>query len=293
MKKLFLFFLLSATLLSCKKNDNIDDPNIPIEEQDVNYLFHQVNAYNTIKDAFILSVGAGSNKNISAYNTLNNSLSIIKDSISVVDTMKIIISYGTNIVLCNDNKYRSGEMVLKYNKTKSFSDSTTSFKINILNLRMDSVTINGIITVSNKGILSDTLSWNVTSSIVLATNNLKSLSFNGNHSIKLLNTIIAYLNNLKQVNFNVAHFGIKGQATGTNTLKKTYSELIYLPIEFDYNCRPVTANNFISPFIAGKVSHYINMMFSNDVSYIDFGNRTCDDVMILKRNGYSLTTNFR
>jgi hypothetical protein len=248
MKKLFLFFLLSATLLSCKKNDNIDDPNIPIEEQDVNYLFHQVNAYNTIKDAFILSVGAGSNKNISAYNTLNNSLSIIKDSISVVDTMKIIISYGTNIVLCNDNKYRSGEMVLKYNKTKSFSDSTTSFKINILNLRMDSVTINGIITVSNKGILSDTLSWNVASSL---------------------------------------------QATGTNTLKKTYSELIYPPIEFDYNCRPVTANNFISPFITGKVSHYINMMFSNDVSYIDFGNRTCDDVMILKRNGYSLTTNFR
>ena len=285
--------MLSATLLSCKKNDNIDDPNSPIEEQDLNYLFHQVNAYNTVKDAFIISVGAGSNQNISAYNTLNNSLSIIKDSTSIVDTMKIIISYGNNIVLCNDNKYRSGEINLKYNKTKSFSDSTTSFKINILNLRMDSVTINGIITVSNKGILNDTLSWNVTSSIVLATNNLKNLSFNGNHNVKLLNTTIAYLNNLKQINFNVAHFGIKGQANGTNTLKKSYSELIYPHTEFDYNCHPVTANNFISPFIAGKVAHYVNGMFSNDVSYIDFGNRTCDDVMILKRNGYSLTTNFR
>ncbi len=186
---IFLIIVLFA-FSSCKKDDFESEDIGPIVEQDVTFLKHEIVALNVIKDVFVSGQQVSFNDSLFSFNSMNNSVLITKDSISNLDSMKIKINYGNNLVLCKDGKFRSGLIQFAFKKNLSFTDSTNKIAILLNNYRTDTLLINGIQIITNSGRIYDTLTWQITSSMLMTTNNAKNITFTGDHTIKTLKMLL-------------------------------------------------------------------------------------------------------
>jgi hypothetical protein len=115
LSSIFLTIVLFA-FSSCKKDDFESDDIGPIVEQDVTFLKHEIVALNVIKDVFVSGQQVCFHDSLFSFNSTDNSIQITKDSLSNLDSMKIKINYGNNLILCKDGKFRSGLIQFSYKK---------------------------------------------------------------------------------------------------------------------------------------------------------------------------------
>lgn len=289
-KSIFYIFSIIILLFSCKKDDEPEINSAAIE-QDVSFLFNQIVAYNTLKEIFTSTQQLIFNDSLFKLNNSSNSVNIIRDTLLSTDSIRITINYGNSIILCNDSKFRSGIFSITYDKNKNNTDTTTIVTINLRNLRVDSLTINGLIKIKNKGRINDTLRWETNSSFLLTNNYAKSATFSGMHIISLLNTNSSFFNYSSPINFNNSRIGIIGNANGYNIIGKNYEESNN-KLEFNLNCNPLFGNKYISPFIKGQINYYMNGIIFQNLNTIDFGNNECDNSVTVKSKGYSVTKTF-
>ena len=295
MKLYFFIFtaLIFLSLSSCKKEDNFEDIDIPIEEQDVTCLYHEISALNAIKELFISGQQLAFTETNFVFNTLSNGCAINKDSISSKDSMKLNLNFGNQISLSKDGKFRSGVVEYVYSKNKSFCDSGNVIKLFLKNYRVDSLLINGIQTLKNNGKVNDTMSWGITSTLLITNNKSKSFSYNGNHFILLNNYSSSFIDYKHSLNFDYAIFKLRGSAFGKNIVEETYSSTLNNNVEFSLLCK--ADNNFQtnSQFIKGAVLYQTKSLFSQKNSIIDFGIGICDSKVTLKSKGYSIETTYK
>lgn len=289
---IFLIIVLFA-FSSCKKDDFESEDIGPIVEQDVTFLKHEIVALNVIKDVFVSGQQVSFNDSLFSFNSMNNSVLITKDSISNLDSMKIKINYGNNLVLCKDGKFRSGLIQFAFKKNLSFTDSTNKIAILLNNYRTDTLLINGLQTITNSGRIYDTLTWQITSSMLMTTNNAKNITFTGDHSIKLKNTQNAFVNFNQPLSFALAQFLLGGVSNGSNINQASYRSYLSNDVEFGYSCKSDSVYSKLLSFTKGYSNYQLIGLLSQTNNYIVFGYGECDRSYILKSQGYSLIGNFR
>jgi hypothetical protein len=292
LSSIFLTIVLFA-FSSCKKDDFESDDIGPIVEQDVTFLKHEIVALNVIKDVFVSGQQVCFHDSLFSFNSTDNSIQITKDSLSNLDSMKIKINYGNNLILCKDGKFRSGLIQFSYKKNLSFTDSTNKIKILLNNYRTDTLLINGIQAFTNSGRSNDTLTWQINSSLLMTTNNAKNITFTGNHSIKLKNTQNAFVGYNQPLIFTIAQFLVGGVSSGTNINQASYRSYLSNDVEFGYSCISDTVFSKLLSFTKGYSNYQLIGLISQNNNYIIFGNGDCDKSYMLKSQGFSLIGNFR
>jgi hypothetical protein len=293
MKNLIFILIVSISFFSCKK-DNFESGDIgPIVEQDVTFLKHEIAALNTIKDIFVSGQQICFHDSLFSFNSIDNSVQISKDSISNLDSLKIRINYGNNLVLCKDGKFRSGLIQYSYKKNLSFTDSTNKVSIQLNNYRTDTILINGNQLITNSGRINDTLTWQINTSILMTTNNAKNISFTGNHLVKLKNTLNSFLNYSTSLVFSSAQFSLSGTSSGNNINQINYRSYLSNDVEFGYTCISDTIFPKLLSFTNGYSNYQLIGLISQTNNYIIFGNGDCDKSYMLKTQGFSVIGNFR
>jgi len=294
MSKIILLFITTVIIFSSCKKDDFESGDIgPIVEQDVSFLKHEIVALNAVKDIFVSGQQVCFHDSLFSFNSTNNNVQILKDSLSNLDSMKIKINYGNNLILCKDGKFRSGQIQFSYKKNLSFTDSTNKIAILLNNYRTDTLLINGIQTITNSGRIHDTLSWQITSSMLMTTNNAKNITFTGNHSIKLKNTQNAFVGFNQPLSFTLAQFLVGGVSSGTNINQASYRSYLSNDVEFGYSCVSDTVYSKLLSFTKGYSNYQLIGLISQTNNYIVYGNGECDRSYMLKSQGYTLIGNFR
>lgn len=280
MKSALLMMLLgfvALTLPSCKKNEEItqtvdsevatanDSEESESVSDEVGAITDQAYKGNSI-------VGRSSAQE-SQLDALSNCAVITIDTISNPHIMTI--DFGTTNCLCNDGKYRRGQIIVSFtgNYFAQGSVKTTTFN----NFFRNDNKIEGTRTVTNLGLNANgNMAWSVSAV------NMKVTRTNGQFhtwNSERTRTMVAGYNT---TSWNDDQYLITGNGSGVNANGLSYSANITTPLHRALSCHWID-----SGVIAFTRSN-------GSTRTINFGSGTCDDqavVTITKANGNTATRN--
>jgi hypothetical protein len=269
-----LFAIIAFTMPSCKKEDVTETVDAEITTANASEESESVSdEVGNIADAAYKGnsiVGRNSSPE-QQLGALSNCAVITLDTISIPHLL--VIDFGSTNCLCNDGKYRRGQILVSF--TGSYfaqgSIKTTTFN----NYFRNDNQLEGTRTVTNLGLNSDgNMAWSVSAT------NMKITRVNGNThtwNSERVRTMIAGANTSA---WSDDQYAITGSGSGVNTNGVSYTTNITTPLHRALSC------NWID-------SGVIAFTRSNGSSRtINFGSGTCDDqatVTVTRNNGNTTT----
>jgi hypothetical protein len=207
------------------------------------------------------------------FDALSNCAVITNDTVS--NPHLLIIDFGTVNCLCNDGKYRRGQIIVSYsgNYFAQGSVKTTTFN----NYYRNDNKLEGTRTVTNLGLNTDgNMAWSVSAV------NMKVTRISGafhTWNSERTRTMIAGQNT---TSWNDDQYSITGNGSGVNANGISYTAMITTPLHRALSCHWID-----SGVIAFTRSN-------GSTRTINFGTGTCDDqavVTVTKANGNTNTRN--
>lgn len=273
-----ILLLLAITSLvnlsACRKKDDLDnDTSSSKNENTAERYFNEVQdiadqaAKTGDLSTFKLSSNEGmllSNCAVITFDTLEN--------VSVSNPDTIIIDFGTSC-LCNDNKTRSGKIIIS--STGRYRNEGSIITITPENYFVNGNQILGSRIVTNTGnnaLGQPTFNVLVNGTIILA-NNEGTITWNATRQrtwIQGNNTLI----------FSDDVYSITGGSSGTKVNGQTWTSIITSPLVHKRICHQI-------------VSGVLQVTPSNKpIRTIDFGQGNCDNTLTVSINGNSYTITF-
>ena len=273
---LALFGLITISMPSCKKEDVTEDVNTEVATANDSEESESVSdEVGNITDA--ASKGASIVGRNSAPETqldaLSNCAVITHDTIS--NPHVLTIDFGSTNCLCNDGKYRRGQIIVTY--TGSYfaqgSVKTTTFN----NFYRNDNKLEGTRTVTNLGVNGDgNMAWSVSAvNMKVTRTNGTSHTWNSERT----RTMIAGQNTSA---WSDDQYTITGSGSGVNANGISYTANIATPLQRALSCHWID-----SGVIAFTRSN-------GSTRTLNFGSGTCDDqavVTVTKANGNTSTRN--
>ncbi len=291
--RIYLTYLLSLFLFFSCDQESDEDVNSDIIEQDLTILYHELSNINCIKEVFSSGQQLAFDDSLFLFNTINNSAEISVDSVSSVDSSFINLNFGSSVSLCKDGKFRSGLIKYSFLKPNHYADSANVITVNLVNYRVDTLLLNGNQIIINKGLIDDTLTWEIANNLVITTNKGISISAIGTYNLFLLNTSTNFVNYNQPIVFSSAKFKLKGNSHGANYEGRNYYTNTDNNVTFGFDCLADTMYNTNNLFTKGELYYQSGSLVSTRKCIIFFGNGECDRNYTFKCNGYSLTGKFR
>jgi hypothetical protein len=270
---LTLGMLLSA---SCKKQQEIDKDTSSFDEN--NYATNVANDIGSISDE------AGRNKTVSGYKGASNDelqsgpcATLKFDTLVGSNPDSITVNFGTSNCLCNDGKYRRGEILITY--TGKYKDSLAFITMTTINYFVDDNGVSGSRTVKNLGHNAQGhLVYDITENLNIAkANNGGTIVYNGQRRRE-------WLSGENTIYWGDDKYSITGSASGHNSNGRSFTSGITKPLVRDMSlaCR--------KHFVSGTYNHTPE---NKPTRTIDFGDGACDDIATVTVNGKTYTVTLR
>jgi hypothetical protein len=270
--------LLAITILvnisACRKKEDLDNDTSSTKNESIAERY-----FNELQD---LSDQAAKTGDLSTFKLssnegmlLSNCAVVTFDTLGTVSASNpdtIIIDFGTSC-LCNDNKTRSGKIIIS--STGRYRNEGSVITITPDNYFVNNNQILGTRIVTNTGNNSmgqPTFSVQVNGTIILA-NNEGTITWNASRTrtwIEGYNTLV----------FVDDEYSISGSGSGTKVNGQTWTSLITTPLVHKRSCHQI-------------VSGVLQVTPSNKpIRTIDFGQGNCDNTLTVLINGNTYTITY-
>jgi hypothetical protein len=271
---MLLAIAMIVNLSACRKKEDLDnDTNASKNESIAERYFNEVQ---DLSDQAAKTGDLSSFKLSSDEGMLLSSCAVVTfDTLGTVSASNpdtIIIDFGTSC-LCNDNKTRSGKIIIS--STGRYRNEGSVITITPQNYFVNNNQILGTRIVTNTGNNSlgqPTFSVQVNGTIILA-NNEGTITWNATRTrtwIEGFNTLI----------FADDVYSITGASSGTKVNGQTWTSLITTPLVHKRICHQI-------------VSGVLQVTPSNKpIRTIDFGQGNCDNTLTVLINGNTYTVTF-
>lgn len=255
-----LAFLFTA----CKRNHNSDD-----SERDNTFTKDNANSEFIYNDALNIAEQAsitGNGNNLDNYKTTSNCATVTHDTVSIPHT--ITIDFGSVNCLCNDGRYRRGQILISY--LGAYKDSGSVHTITFNNYYVNDNHVMGSKQVTNMGhnnsghlyfniVVNGQIIKAVTQDTILWNQNRVRTYLQGDSTQSKLDDV----------------YSITGSGSGQKANGTQYTMTITNPIIKAMSCQWIEQ---------GTVEIQPN---GGLLRILDFGNGTCDDQATITVNGVS------
>jgi len=271
---MLLAIAMIVNLSACRKKEDLDnDTNASKNESIAERYFNEVQDLSdqAAKTGDLSTFKLSSNEGM----LLSNCAVVTFDTLGTVSASNpdtIIIDFGTSC-LCNDNKTRSGKIIIS--STGRYRNEGSVITITPNNYFVNNNQILGTRIVTNMGNNSmgqPTFNVQVNGSIILA-NNEGTITWNATRTrtwVEGSNTLI----------FADDVYNITGASSGTKVNGQTWTSLITTPLVHKRICHQI-------------VSGVLQVTPSNKpIRTIDFGQGNCDNTLTVLINGNTYTVTF-
>ncbi len=271
----FLFLSASVIFFSCNKDKKSFNPNQTSDNELVassqNEAVAQITFENVDQiadEAYTGLTTATKSVESTTSGLLSPCASKTIDTIAVPHTLTI--NFGTTNCLCNDGKYRRGEIIISF--YKHYKDSGSIHSTTFNNYYVNDNHIMGTRTRVNNG-RNAAGHWNISTTInstIIFANNTDTLTWNATHNKE-------WLQGYWSPSIWNDIFLITGNSTGTRPNGVTYAKTILTPLERHLPC---------FYYVSGTVQ----LVQSNKPTrVINYGNGNCDPWATVTINGVTHT----
>lgn len=271
-KPLILAAIIGVTFSSCRK-----DKDDELFDKDTSASSDNALAEVTFNDVKNIADEAADGSLTSYFPTNNSEVRLMGPCATItndttVSPRKLTIDFGSVNCLCNDGRYRRGQIIVSY--IGKYRDSASTHTITFNNYFVNDNQVLGSKTVTNNGHNSSgNLSYTIAvNGQIIKANNGGTITWN---SARTREWIIG--ENTPQWSDDV--YLITGTASGTSASNNSYTAVINTALRKELSCKHIVSGTFaITP--QGKATRYV-----------DFGNGACDNQATVTINGkvYNIT----
>lgn len=270
--------LMGAAFFSACKKDNNNSGSTLVAD-DTTYALDNARMEQTFDDLDKITDEATSNGSLSNFKTTNggglilsNCATVTRDTVSIPHT--VTIDFGNTNCLCNDGRYRRGQILVSY--MGHYRDSGYHHQISFNNYYVNNNQVTGTKTLINAGRnAANHLVYhiNVNAALIFA-NNLGSRSWVSNRT----RIWVSGENTASRMD---DIYEVKGSGTMTRANNTSVMDSIISPLRIALNCQWIEQGTVqITPSNANAA-----------IRTLDYGNGTCDAFATLTVNGntYNIT----
>jgi len=264
--------LVAVCLSSCKKDKQETDSDTTSAQD-------QALASGVENDMTSIADEAGRNHTVTSFKTeettaiLSACATLSFDTLNASNPDTITVNFGNSNCLCNDGRYRRGQLLISY--TGKYKDSLTVITVTPQNYFVNDNQIAGTKTITNQGHNAQGhLVYNISTAITIT-------KANGGGTITWQCTRQReWTAGESTLTLNDDMYSITGSASGTTSGGLGFTSIITSPLirNMAIGCR---AN-----FTAGVIDHTPSGKYTRTINY---GNGACDNIATVTINGNTFT----